>query len=583
MKKIKVIVKEKTLLELAEPANIGDVIDLKEVVQVDTSYLDMLIDTEKGKAYDSRIAEVEKRLKAENDNKILELNAQISALKKAQLDALTIKEQEVVKKYTDEINELKSQKQNEINNLNNRINSLIDQNKSDLEIKERDVAKQFADKITELNQQIESLKSSKESEINQLKTQNELDKTNLLSAEKDKLTRKEEELNKTISDLRHEIDLLRGTQSKELETLKSQNEAAQAKLLQDESAKYSSLKGEYDVLKSQFDNKVTEAKTEVERNYEHKISEIDAQNKLALAGKDAQLQTKEYEFAIEKNKVLQEQKDMYEQALRDKEEIINNLQRAKASMNVKQTGEDLEAWCDNEVTSYMQNGLYNCTWEKDNKSVKEEGESKGSKADYLFRVYASELHKEDELLTSICMDMKDENPDSTNKKNNADYYKQLDKNREKKKCKYAVLVSNLEMDKPNILPMFKVSGYEDMYVVRPAYLMTFLNMIASLTAKFADIIMDQENEIGLKTKFALMQEFDDIKKTYLDNPLGLLEKAINEITKNSNNIRTAVQNIDSQCDKINESYINQIQAKIGRFELKLDSKITKKLAQTEYE
>lgn len=33
-------------------------------------------------------------------------------------------------------------------------------------------------------------------------------------------------------------------------------------------------------------------------------------------------------------------------------------------MNVKQTGEDLEAWCDNEVNSYMQNGLFNCTWEK---------------------------------------------------------------------------------------------------------------------------------------------------------------------------------------------------------------------------
>lgn len=225
----------------------------------------------------------------------------------------------------------------------------------------------------------------------------------------------------------------------------------------------------------------------------------------------------------------------------------------------------------------MQNGLFNCTWEKDNKVIKEEGESKGSKADYIFRIYASELHKEDEELASVCMDMKDENPDSVNKKSNTDYYKQLDKNREKKKCKYAVLVSNLEMDKPNVLPIFKVNGYDDMYVVRPAYLMTFLNMIASLTTKFADIIMDQENEISLKTKFALMQEFDDIKKTYLDNPLGMLEKAINEITKNSNNIRTAVQNIDSQCDKINESYINQIQAKIGRFELKLNSKITKKL------
>jgi uncharacterized protein MG148 len=421
------------------------------------------------------------------------------------------------------------------------------------------------------------LKNSKESDINQLKTQNELDKSNLLSAAKEQFSIKEDELNKTISDLKKEIEVLKGTQKAEIERIKSENETEKTKLQQSESEKLSQLQNKYDVLNSEVESKVTQAKNEVVRDYEHKISEINSQNQLVLAGKDAEIKNLGYEFEIKKSKVLQDQKDMYDQTIREKDEMISNLQRAKASMNVKQTGEDLEAWCDNEVTSYMQNGLFNCTWEKDNKVIKEEGESKGSKADYIFRIYASELHKEDEELASVCMDMKDENPDSVNKKSNTDYYKRLDKNREKKKCKYAVLVSNLEMDKPNVLPIFKVNGYDDMYVVRPAYLMTFLNMIASLTTKFADIIMDQENEISLKTKFALMQEFDDIKKTYLDNPLGMLEKAINEITKNSNNIRTAVQNIDSQCDKINESYINQIQAKIGRFELKLNSKITKKL------
>lgn len=421
------------------------------------------------------------------------------------------------------------------------------------------------------------MKNSKESDINQLKTQNELDKSNLLSAAKEQFSIKEDELNKTISDLKKEIEVLKGTQKAEIERIKSENETEKTKLQQSESEKLSQLQNKYDVLNSEVESKVTQAKNEVVRDYEHKISEINSQNQLVLAGKDAEIKNLGYEFEIKKSKVLQDQKDMYDQTIREKDEMISNLQRAKASMNVKQTGEDLEAWCDNEVTSYMQNGLFNCTWEKDNKVIKEEGESKGSKADYIFRIYASELHKEDEELASVCMDMKDENPDSVNKKSNTDYYKQLDKNREKKKCKYAVLVSNLEMDKPNVLPIFKVNGYDDMYVVRPAYLMTFLNMIASLTTKFADIIMNQENEISLKTKFALMQEFDDIKKTYLDNPLGMLEKAINEITKNSNNIRTAVQNIDSQCDKINESYINQIQAKIGRFELKLNSKITKKL------
>ena len=44
MKKINVIVKEKTILELAEDAYKGDIIDLKELVQVDTSYIDSIIE-----------------------------------------------------------------------------------------------------------------------------------------------------------------------------------------------------------------------------------------------------------------------------------------------------------------------------------------------------------------------------------------------------------------------------------------------------------------------------------------------------------------------------------------------------------
>lgn len=577
MVKRKVIVKNKTLLELLEPAEAGDLIDLQEVSLVDSSFVDLLIDSEKEKTVAARIEDAKKRFKAESDVEVSKLNSQIEALKQGQTIALEIKEKELNQQHQQELFDLKAEKQTEIEDLKHKIEALTEENSKNLEIKARDVAKEYSDKISDLKLKIENLKNSKESDINQLKTQNELDKSNLLSAAKEQFSIKEDELNKTISDLKKEIEVLKGTQKAEIERIKSENETEKTKLQQSESEKLSQLQNKYDVLNSEVESKVTQAKNEVVRDYEHKISEINSQNQLALAGKDAKIKNLGYEFEIKKSKALQDQKDMYDQTIREKDEMISNLQRAKASMNVKQTGEDLEAWCDNEVASYMQNGLFNCTWEKDNKVIKEEGESKGSKADYIFRIYASELHKEDEELASVCMDMKDENPDSVNKKSNTDYYKQLDKNREKKKCKYAVLVSNLEMDKPNVLPIFKVNGYDDMYVVRPAYLMTFLNMIASLTAKFADIIMDQENEIGLKTKFALMQEFDDIKKTYLDNPLGMLEKAINEITKNSNNIRTAVQNIDSQCDKINESYINQIQAKIGRFELKLNSKITKKL------
>ena len=67
----------------------------------------------------------------------------------------------------------------------------------------------------------------------------------------------------------------------------------------------------------------------------------------------------------------------------------------------------------------MQNEFFNCTWIKDNQVMKDEDEDKGSKADYIFKVFASEEHKENEELTSVCLEMKNENPSSTNKKKNA--------------------------------------------------------------------------------------------------------------------------------------------------------------------
>ena len=483
MKKVNVIVKDKTLLELAEDANKGDLIDLKELVEVDTTYLDLIIESGKDKVYESKLEEFKKTLIAENKLELNRLNNEIESLKKDNEKSLVIKEQEVSKKYNDTINELKEQ-----------------------------------------------------------------------------------------------LKILQETEQSKIDKLNLEYEASKSKLKQEEQERYSKLEKEYELLKSEFDNKIEKSKIELSNLYEKQINDIKAENNLALQKKDSIIEKKDSDFELLKLKALNEQKDVYEAKIREKEDQINALQHAKSSLNVKQTGEDLEAWCNNEVTSYMQNGLFNCVWQKDNKVIREEDEQKGSKADYIFKIYASDKHIDTELLASVCMDMKDENPESVNKKSNADYYKQLDKNREKKNCKYALLVSNLEMDKPNVLPIFKVREYENMYVVRPAYLMTFLNMIASLTTRFAELILSKEVEmLELKNKLDLLEEFEEIKKTYLDKPLESLDKSIEEITKNTNNIKKAVKNIDEQCDKINKSYINQINEKINKYELKLNRSIVKKL------
>lgn len=443
MKKINVIVKEKTLLELAEDANKGDLIDLEELVEVDMSYLERIIESGKDKIYESKLLEREKLIRAE-----------------------------------------------------------------------------CTKNIQSYEQEIRHLKIIQEKEI------------------KEKVSEKEKELTKTIDKI---------TQEKEL-------------------------------LKQRIESDLKQKELEYKEYFEKELNKLQNTIDTLKATKEAEIDKNKAEIESQKEKELSKQKEFYEKQLREKEDLINSLQRSKSQMNVKQIGEDLESWCDNEVNSYMQNGLLNCTWTKDNKVVKNEDDTKGSKADYIFKIYASNKHDEKELLSSICLDMKDENPDSINKKTNSHYYKQLDNNRNKKNCKYAVLVSTLETDKPNDIPIFKVREYEDMYVVRPGYLMVFLNMIASLTSRFSMLVLSKEKEIlELKDKTDLIQEFNTIKETYLDKPLNALENNISSIYSSSDSIKAACRNIEEQCEKVKKNYISQITEKLAKFELKINKNIIKKM------
>ena len=344
-----------------------------------------------------------------------------------------------------------------------------------------------------------------------------------------------------------------------------------AKIENEKNQEISKLKGEIDKLNANSKLILENEQIKIKNEYEAKINELN--NKIQTLEKDAEIKLKNQElelknkFDIEKqdfNKKIAEKTELYEEATKK----YNDLFHQKSVVNVKQTGENLESWCDNEMKSYMQNGFLNCTWKKDNEVVKFEDESKGSKADYIFKVFADDKYKEDTLLTSVCLDMKDENPSSTNKKKNSDYYKDLDKNRIKKNCKYALLVSNLETDKPNDLPIFKVNEYPDMYVCRPAYLTTFLNMIVSLTNKFKDLILqDIKERKELKSQEDFMKQFDALKKTYLDNPLERLEKNIEELSKQNENIFKASQKIDEAISTIKKSYLDEINNKLSRFEI----------------
>ena len=386
--------------------------------------------------------------------------------------------------------------------------------------KMKDAKNDYEKKIEALNYQISTLNKDKEALL------------------REKENEREKKFKEEIDKLNNEIRELKSSKSSDIELLKMKHT------------------NELNSLKNNKDGEIKDLHNEISS------LKVNSENALKL---------KESELNNLKNEELNKQKEKYENELREKDTKINEILRQKAALNVKQTGENLESWCNNEVISYMQNGLLNCTWKKDNKVIREDDEEKGSKADYIFKVFASNAHEDSELLTSVCLDMKDENPDSVNKKNNADYYKQLDKNRNKKECKYAVLVSNLEMDKPNDLPIFRVSEYKDMYVVRPAYLMTFLNLITSLTMRFAELIKTgKEAKINIKNAYDLNQEFENLKHTYLEKPLEALENQISDISSQSETIRKSANKITELCDKIINNYINSIQSKLSKFEININ-------------
>ncbi len=418
-------------------------------------------------------------------------------------------------------------------------NNLNEKHALELKALEKDLEAKNKDQINSLNEKISALTS-----------QNEHDKKDAKNNETIHLNELETKKNEEIHKLQNELSAIKAQLDSEKEKYRLEIENKYQKEISEQKAKISEL-----TLKAQ-------AK---EESYQKDIETIKAES----AKEKADLENK---YNIQLSEVK-------ENANKEKEGLSNQLreaQRLRSTSTIKVIGEDLETWCDREVTSYMQAGFLNCTWEKDNTVVKEDGETKGSKADYIFKIYADDTHKD--ILSSVILDMKSESLVSTNKKRNQDHYAQLAKNREKKGCKYAVLVSELEMDKSNDIPIFRVidPNYPDMYVVRPQYLTTFLSMITTLTNKFSSLILQvNKDNIEFQEKQKIIEDLLSYKNTYLDKPLATMKNDIENILKSSSSIRKACSDIDTTVDHIKSSYINNINDKLEKYETFIRKEVKK--------
>lgn len=230
--------------------------------------------------------------------------------------------------------------------------------------------------------------------------------------------------------------------SRRAEELRKQNDAElQLKLLQqaqdgEQAAKEASRQlserdGEIAALRAKLDAAETEKKLAVAEAVsaaEKQVSEKEA-TIVALQGdlKSAEAAGQLREKALEEKHAAE---------IKGMEETIGYYRDMQSKMSTKAVGESLEVYCQNEFDKIRMAAFPNAYFEKDN-----EVSRSGSKGDFIFRE-----SKDDVEFISAMIECKHEMETTATKHKNADFFKELDKDRREKECEYAILVSMLEAD-----------------------------------------------------------------------------------------------------------------------------------------
>ena len=248
-------------------------------------------------------------------------------------------------------------------------------------------------------------------------------------------------------------------------------------------------------------------------------------------------------------------KERYEIQLKDKDEMIEYYRDLKAKQSTKMVGETLEQHCEVSFNQVRAIGFQNAYFEKDNEVSKS-----GSKGDYIFRDYDENGLE----YISIMFEMKNENETTATKHKNADFLKELDKDRREKGCEYAVLVTLLEADNDyyNTGIVDMSHKYPKMYVIRPQFfiqIITILRNAAMNSLQYKreletmrnqnlDITHFEEKLLDFKDKFGrnytlasdrFQKAIDEIDKT-----IDHLQKVKDNLLASENNLRLANNKLD---------------------------------------
>lgn len=288
--------------------------------------------------------------------------------------------------------------------------------------------------------------------------------------------------------------------------------------------------------------KVAAAKEALVQQLQAKLDNVTVSNQLALTqavGQVAQerdaLKNDLARAALEKELAEKSLKDKYETQLKDRDEAIERLRDMKAKLSTKMVGETLEQHCEIEFNRLRATAFPRAYFEKDNDA------STGSKGDFIFR----DSDEGGTEIVSIMFEMKNEADQTATKKRNEDFFKELDKDRNEKKCEYAVLVSLLEPDNElyNSGIVDVSHRYPKMYVIRPQFFIPMITLLRNAAT----------NALQYKTELALVKA-QNIDITNFEAQLDSFKEAFGKnYDLASRRFQTAIDEIDKSIDHLQKT------------------------------
>ena len=317
-------------------------------------------------------------------------------------------------------------------------------------------------------------------------------------------------------------------------------ERASAIALAEEKTK-SDLRTEF--VKLQKENSEQEARKNAQiQQLEARIAASATEQKLALTqalaavekerdGLTSELKTKDTEKELLENSLV----NKYETQLKSKDEMIEYYKDMKAKLSTKMVGETLEQHCETEFNRLRATGFQNAYFEKDNDAAG------GNKGDYIYK----ESDGNENEITSIMFEMKNELDTTATKHKNEDFLKKLDKDRTDKGCEYAVLVSLLEADNEwyNTGIVDMSHKYPKMYVIRPQFFIPMITILRNAAM----------NSLQYKAELSLMKN-QNIDITNFEEDINTFKEGF---AKNydlaARKFKTAIDEIDKTIDHLQKT------------------------------